>query len=414
MNNYEGAVFVSYAWGGESESTVNELECAFAERGIKIIRDKKDLNYKGSIEAFEQRIGQGQCVILVISDKYLRSEHCMFELVEVQENQAIRERIFPIVLADALIYKAIDRVGYIKHWDEQIRKLDQAIKEVDRITNLVGITGDLDKYARIRASFDHLAKLLSDMNALTPELHASNGFATLIDAVERVRAEKGATALPRQNHVANHDVSSDSRSQASRDQPVTGKEEPIIIIKIEQMYYNKGLSQEQRDSLIDLFRKATKPLMEKEKMMAPSEMNPEQVDDLYQKSSYTVAYYLKSLTEQQPTLLNRLPGDPKIETAIKMLADIQQQVLLVARVAEIHSPRKYELYQFESEMMLTSIKKLRASLMDLDKYGSRQEDIPSNISMQLDKVFNDLVFDAGRILLLMQELAQPQRKSFVQ
>ena len=77
MNNYEKAVFVSYAWGGESERIVDELERAFAEHGIRIIRDKKDLGYKGSIEAFEQRIGHGQCVVLVISDKYLRSEHCM-------------------------------------------------------------------------------------------------------------------------------------------------------------------------------------------------------------------------------------------------------------------------------------------------------------------------------------------------
>ena len=42
---------------------------------------------------FEQRIGQGQCIILVISDKYLRSEHCMFELVEVDKNRDLRERI---------------------------------------------------------------------------------------------------------------------------------------------------------------------------------------------------------------------------------------------------------------------------------------------------------------------------------
>ena len=176
--------------GGESERAVDELERAFAERGIRIVRDKKDLDYKGSIEAFEQRIGQGQCIVLVISDKYLRSEHCMYELLEVDKNLDLRERIFPIVLADARIYKAKDRLIYIRHWDEQIEQLNQAIKQVNVMTNLAGITTDLDKYARIRANFDHLTDLLSDMNALTPEMHAANGFSTLISSVERAMAGK--------------------------------------------------------------------------------------------------------------------------------------------------------------------------------------------------------------------------------
>ena len=88
QDGYENAVFVSYAWGGESERTVDELEQAFAARGLRVVRDKKDLGYKGSIEAFEQRIGRGQCVVLVISDKYLRSPHCMYELLKMQENLA--------------------------------------------------------------------------------------------------------------------------------------------------------------------------------------------------------------------------------------------------------------------------------------------------------------------------------------
>lgn len=184
-NEYEKEVFVSYAWGGESEHIVEELEKAFASRGIRVKRDKKVLEYKGSIQTFEQRIGQGKCVILVISDKYLRSEHCMYELVQVDENRNLCERIFPIVLTDARIYKALDRLAYIKYWEERIEELNLAIKEMGRLTNLAGITADLDKYARIRSNFDHLTNLLSDMNVLTPELHAVHGFSTLIREVER-------------------------------------------------------------------------------------------------------------------------------------------------------------------------------------------------------------------------------------
>ncbi len=185
LSIYEYEVFVSYAWGGESESIVNDLEQAFDESSVLIVRDKKHVAYKDSIKTFEQRIGKGQRIILIISDKYLRSEHCMYELLEANENPNLRKRIFPIVLADACIYNPVDRLNYIKYWDEKVEKLDEAIKGVKTMTNLISISASLNRYARIRVSFDNLADLLADMNTLTPETHAANGFSALISAVER-------------------------------------------------------------------------------------------------------------------------------------------------------------------------------------------------------------------------------------
>lgn len=39
-------IFVSYAWGGGSESIVDEICAAFEEAGYKITRDKSDLTYR--------------------------------------------------------------------------------------------------------------------------------------------------------------------------------------------------------------------------------------------------------------------------------------------------------------------------------------------------------------------------------
>lgn len=184
-DEYEDAVFVSYAWGGESESIVDQLEQAFTQSGIRMVRDKKDLEYKGSIETFEQRIGMGRGIVLVISDKYLRSEHCMYELIQLNKNRNLYSRIFPIVLADAHIYSVGDRLNYIKYWDEKIEELERAFKDSRTMTSMTGIYANLDKYGRIRSDFDEVINLLSDMNVLTPELHAANDFSILINKVER-------------------------------------------------------------------------------------------------------------------------------------------------------------------------------------------------------------------------------------
>ena len=183
---YEKGVFVSYAWGGESERIVIELESAFTARGIRILRDKRDLAYRGSINAFEQRLGEALCVILVISDKYLRSEHCMYELLEVDEKRGLRDRIFPIVLPDAQIYEAVHRMRYVDYWDNETRQLDLAIKQRDGVTtDLDSIMSELKKYKRIRENFDRLISLVSDMNTLTPDIHKQDDFQILIDAVEK-------------------------------------------------------------------------------------------------------------------------------------------------------------------------------------------------------------------------------------
>ena len=177
-------VFISYAWGGESERIVNELDADLQAKGIMVIRDKRDLGFKGMIRDFMQQIGRGHAVIIVISDKYLRSSNCMFELVEIAKNKDIYDRVFPIVLGDADIYNPINRLKYIKHWEDKFKELDDAMDSVSS-ANLQGMREELDSYSEIRANISNLTFFLKDMNTLTPEMHESTNFASLITTLEK-------------------------------------------------------------------------------------------------------------------------------------------------------------------------------------------------------------------------------------
>ena len=184
MPDYEHEVFVSYAWGGEREEVVNQIDKSLQERGIKMIRDKRDLGYRGSISQFMERIGQGNCVIVVISDKYLRSPNCMFELVEIAEGKQFHDRIFPIVLGDADIYDPVKRLGYVKHWEAKRAELAAAMKDVDP-ANLQGIREDMDLYDRIRDKVSGLTSILKDMNTLTPDMHRDSDFGEIYEGIEK-------------------------------------------------------------------------------------------------------------------------------------------------------------------------------------------------------------------------------------
>jgi hypothetical protein len=181
-------IYLSYAWGGESEELVNRLDAAFQERAVTIVRDKRDLGYKGLIKEFMEQIGRGRCVVTVISDKYLKSPNCMFELVQIAQNGQFYDRIFPIVLPDALIYRPVDRIKYIKHWEDQIKELDEAMRGVSS-ANLQGFRDEIDQYTQIRHTIAELTGILMNMNTLTSEIHSQSEFEVLFRAIEQKLAE---------------------------------------------------------------------------------------------------------------------------------------------------------------------------------------------------------------------------------
>lgn len=195
MSEYEPSVFVSYSRGGESEEIVNQLDQALQARGIKLVRDKRDLGYKGSISEFMERIARGSCIVVVISDEYLRSHDRMFELVGIAKNKDFYDRVFPIILSDADIYRAVNRLKYIKYWEEQIKELDEAMKSVGS-AKLQGVREEIDRYDDIRDEISGLTSTLKDMNALTPEMHRESNFNDLYTAIEKQLKETAQLALP--------------------------------------------------------------------------------------------------------------------------------------------------------------------------------------------------------------------------
>jgi internalin A len=181
-------VFVSYASGPASSALVTKVDEALAQSGIRLFRDQKDVQYKDSIGEFMRRIGQGKCVVVVISKKYLKSRYCMFEMLEILKAQGMRERIFPIVLPDAMLYEPTACIEYIRFWEQKMQALEDALKTV-KGTHLTKTQQTLNEYADFRRLLDSIADTLRDMNALTPERHEASGFDELI---RRVREQLSA------------------------------------------------------------------------------------------------------------------------------------------------------------------------------------------------------------------------------
>jgi TIR domain len=93
-----------------------------------IIRDKTAMRHGDLISSFMKRIGLADHVIVVLSDKYLRSPYCMTELHSIYqrsvgEKEGFLHRIIPLVLLDARFGSPEERVEYAKHWEARYLKL---------------------------------------------------------------------------------------------------------------------------------------------------------------------------------------------------------------------------------------------------------------------------------------------------
>lgn len=177
------SVFISHAWGGLSDEVTQALIRKFKEKNIPYIVDKSHLDYRGSIQEFMIQLGKADMVIIILSNKYLQSEFCMFELIQIYKNDRLRDRIFPIVLDEVAISKSTDRLELVKYWENQIDLLQSKLKELNSLSYIEGITDDLNLYTEIRNNIAKLTSILRDINSLNLRMHSDTDFEILCQGI---------------------------------------------------------------------------------------------------------------------------------------------------------------------------------------------------------------------------------------
>jgi len=131
--------YVSYAWSdktpeGRDRTAIVDRLCAEAERrGTSILRDTNVIGLGERISKFMRRIGAADRVFVVLSDKYLKSSACMFELSEIwrnsrQEDEEFLKRIRVYTLPCANIWTLADRLDHAEYWRCQYDAVEARVK----------------------------------------------------------------------------------------------------------------------------------------------------------------------------------------------------------------------------------------------------------------------------------------------
>jgi len=154
-------IFLSYCWA-DSE-VADEIYSHFKDdKDTELHRDIVDIGTWKSIKEYMQSIVNMDYVILLISDAYLKSANCMYEVLEVMRDRNYRKKIFPAVITTE-IYKPISRARYVKHWECEFKELDQSLKEIN-VQNLGRLNEDLKRYQDISSNIALFLDEVADMN----------------------------------------------------------------------------------------------------------------------------------------------------------------------------------------------------------------------------------------------------------
>ena len=147
------SVFVSYNHG--SSDFVDKIEKSLA--GIcNIKRDKNEIGDWGRISDFMKTIRKEDFAVLVITDKYLKSTACIFEVVQLMKDENWDKHTMYAIMDDAkTLYNLGGQLDYIQYWENHYKDIYKKIeqlplesthKQIEQLSKITTIKNEIGEF----------------------------------------------------------------------------------------------------------------------------------------------------------------------------------------------------------------------------------------------------------------------------
>ena len=174
-------VFISFNSG--SKDFVDCLEKRLSKEAV-ILRYEDRVPAWGSFTAFMDTVKEQDFAVLVISDAYLKSYACMYEVMQAMRNTNWKDRVIVALMPDTKPYKDAERIEYIRYWSEQYEETCQRIKGLPSKA-VESITDKCNRLKSILDSIDGFLAFVADSNC--PPI-----YSVIEEICERVKISKKA------------------------------------------------------------------------------------------------------------------------------------------------------------------------------------------------------------------------------
>lgn len=195
-------LFLSYK---ESDTpVVNLIENSIrrlTNDGMSISRYTR-IPYKASFKEFMNSIEDHDFVLCVVSDGYLRSQACMYEVGEIIKDHHFDEKLLFVVLSEsersyypedftgkiaADIYGGeVKRLQYVTYWKEKYDELNAFMRSIDDFEAISEATRSLKEIGQIyRNDISEFMKYLAENNGKTFDQLYKNEFKDLLSLLRK-------------------------------------------------------------------------------------------------------------------------------------------------------------------------------------------------------------------------------------
>ena len=151
------SVFVSYNESSGADF-VRELKTQISEKAdLHIYKD--DVQAWESLKNFMKTIRHQDFAILVITDQYLKSEACLYEITELTRDDNWEEKTIFCVL-DNSIYDKNKHLEYIEYWCKQADTLDKRINQIPNSAS----SSQCERLKHLRHATDEIGQFLEKVS----------------------------------------------------------------------------------------------------------------------------------------------------------------------------------------------------------------------------------------------------------
>lgn len=174
-------LFLSYSWN--DDLIADEIETDLNKLGVKVIRDIRELNYKGNIKKFMKQVATTDYVVILISDSFLKSPNCMYEILELAKDESYKARTLQVILKDANIFRPLGKLEYVDYWQSEINKLKKLLKRNIVVSNQKEVRKDIKHYQSIIENIYEFISFISDEKNETFESLQKQKYKPLISYI---------------------------------------------------------------------------------------------------------------------------------------------------------------------------------------------------------------------------------------
>jgi len=186
-------IFLSYSWS--DTKIADSIDSLFSESGITLFRDVRDLKYKQSISEFMKNVRKTDNVVMIISDNYLKSKNCMFEVLEFLKDESCKNRILPFISKGTNIFTSEGKLYYLEYWKNKYKELANQLKD-QKTTECIPLWQELKQYESIKNEMMEFLSILSDMKSILYEdVIDAKMFQTVIDSLGIIHYETVSVVL---------------------------------------------------------------------------------------------------------------------------------------------------------------------------------------------------------------------------